>query len=485
MGSGGQDIDPTGKTLAAATSDAGAAAMTLTRDGGPRAAGSPTQSLVGTHFAHFRIDKPLGRGGMGDVYLATDIALDRPVALKLLREDVAADEKFRERFVREARAQARITHPNVCHIYFIGEQEGRLFFAMEYVEGENLQERLEREGKIHPDEALELCRQAALGLREAQRHGFTHRDVKPSNLLLDRSGVVKVVDFGIVRDQKASPAAVASTLDRGDILGTPLYMAPEQARGEPVDFHADIYSLGATLHHLVAGAPPFAGDTPLAVISKHLSDPRPRLAAQKTRARAGRVDLLCDRMMAKRPTDRVASYDDLVASLEEASGARTRPAGFWVRLFAVILDLLIVAAVAIPFHIVMGELAGEGVWMTLAAAYSIVGHARWGRTVGKWALEVEVVTAEGGARPGLRRAMLRWLVQWGPTAVAAAAAQWLSEASPPRETVALAIVVILVVLMFLVPLGLGIASIFAEGKRSLWDKAAGTRVRYRRSSART
>ncbi len=143
---------------------------------------------------------------MGAVYLATDHALDRSVALKVIGVNGAADPGLRERFLREARAQARLNHPNVCHIYYVGEQDGELYFAMEYIEGESLQQLLDREGKLAPERAIEYCRQAALGLREAERHGFTHRDIKPSNLMLDRNGVVKVVDFGLVKRATESGA---------------------------------------------------------------------------------------------------------------------------------------------------------------------------------------------------------------------------------------------------------------------------------------
>jgi hypothetical protein len=153
------DVDVHAETLASASADAGAAARTLA----DARRVQPTEGVIGKHFAHFRVDKEIGRGGMGEVYLATDLALDRPVALKLLPRDIGKDPDFRVRFVREARAQARIGHTNICHIYFIGEQDEQLFFAMEYIEGENLQQRLERDGKLAPGEAVELVRQAPRG----------------------------------------------------------------------------------------------------------------------------------------------------------------------------------------------------------------------------------------------------------------------------------------------------------------------------------
>jgi serine/threonine-protein kinase len=311
-------VDPRAQTLADATASAESAGRTLT-EGGRTTRRRDGDDLVGEYCAHFRVERCIGRGGMGEVYLATDVALDRSVALKVLGREIGDDATSRDRFVREARAQARINHPNICHIYFIGEQYGRLFFAMELVEGENLQQRVDRVGRLPPAEALSLVRMAAAALGEAQRHGFTHRDVKPSNLLLDRHHVLKVADFGLV-DSSPRGDDTATT----GIVGTPRYMAPEQARGEPVDFRADMYALGVTLHHLISGSPPFRASTLPALIAQHLHDPRPRFADTDTLVDAV-VDALCDRLMAKRPADRFATYDELHASLAAATAATLPP----------------------------------------------------------------------------------------------------------------------------------------------------------------
>ncbi len=451
---------------------------------------------AGHRLAHFRIERPLGKGGMGEVYLATDVALERPVALKILPREVSRDSQLRERFYREARAQARIQHPNVCHIYYIGEEDDLLFFAMEYIDGESLQERIARVERLAPEVAVDLCRQAALGLREANRHGFTHRDVKPSNLMVDANGVVKVVDFGIVKQQvdPASPSAEVAALTGTSgttLIGTPLYMAPEQARGERVDFRADIYSLGATLHHLCAGAPPFAGDTAMAIVSKHLADRRPRLPATKRAGRAATnsVDALCERMMAKRPDARFASYDELLIAMEQASPAYARPAGFWVRSFAVALDVLAVTMLALVVKLIYGLFVshiaanvGDVSVLVVAVPYTILLHARWGRTLGKLALEIEVVPADRAGRVGWRAAAKRFLAELGPSYLAIVVGTMLDLVQVSRVVDVVSTIVLLVVGIGW-PIGFGIAASLNAQRRTIWDRASRTRVRYRRAGA--
>jgi len=407
---------------------------------------------------------------MGDVYLATDVALDRPVALKFLAPRIARDPDLRARFLREARAQARIQHPNVCHIYYIGEQDGQLFFAMEYIEGETLQTRLDQGGKLPAGEALEVCRMAALGLREASRHGFTHRDVKPSNLMVDRHGVVKVLDFGIVKqDHEERAGDVGLTAEKGILLGTPLYMAPEQAKGEKIDLRADVYALGATLHHLVAGKPPFEADTTLGVVAKHLSEPRPRLAPRRRRGPSA-IDLLCDRMMAKRPEDRFAAYDDLIAALERLSPRITRPAGVVVRGCALAIDFAAISLLTIPFERFVSFAVP---WLPIiAVAYSIVAHGRWGRTLGKAMLEIEVVPANRAGRIGMALAARRFLLQWGMTYVFGGAGLVLELTLGYWGAIGY-------LLAALPPPVFGLFAGATEGKRAWWDVHAGTQVRYR------
>jgi serine/threonine protein kinase len=462
------EIDPKADTQEKTLTEVGQTAS--------RGATPAIDERVGRNFAHFRVEGRLGSGGMGEVYTATDLALDRKVALKFLGREVAGSPQLRERFLREARAQARLNHPNVGHIYYVGEEGGQLFFAMELIEGQSLQGRLDRDQKVPPGEALELCRQAALGLREAHRHGFTHRDIKPSNLMLDRHGAVKIVDFGIVKQAPEEGKEVGLTQEKGGtLLGTPHYMAPEQARGDRVDFRADIYSLGATLHHLVAGTPPFDGDTALQVVARHLSDPRPRLTA-KRRFRRPPSDALADdlieRMMAKRPDDRFASYDDLLATMERLSPTFTRPAGFWVRALAFGLDFLVALLLTLPIEMLLGGNSDDFV-LLVGAIYSIVTHARWGRTIGKAALDLEVVPWERAGRLGFLTAAKRFLFQCGLTYLLFGAG-WLLEFNglPGGEAAGL--------LGLGLPIINGLVSVFSPGKRTFWDRHSGTLVRYRR-----
>jgi uncharacterized RDD family membrane protein YckC len=457
--------------VAATATDPGASS----RRSGDLAPARDPDALVGRRLAHFMIERRLGQGGMGQVYLATDLALDRPVALKLLSPEIASRPGLRERFYREARAQARIHHPNVGHIYYIGEDDGKLFFAMEYIEGESVQQLLDREGRLSPERALEICRMAALGLREGQRLGFAHRDVKPSNLMIDRHGVVKVLDFGLVKE--IGPAGDMALSQEAAVLGTPLYLSPEQASGEPIDFRSDIYALGVTLHQLVSGRPPFEGDTPIAIISRHLAHPRPRLelGGRHKRLRAG-LDALCDRMMAKRPADRFASYDDLLAGIERLSAAHSPPAGFWVRAFAAVFDFFALCVLLIPLGLV-ADIDGNIVLVLLAVPYSIFPTARWGKTLGKMVLQIEVTPVHRAGPPGWRQAAIRFMAQLGPSFLLFGGGDLLKltlgDGGIPRT-----IAVSMIVLGFAIPLLVGITAAFTPGKRALWDRAARTQVRY-------
>jgi Protein kinase domain/RDD family len=466
-----------------ASAKGGAAlAFTETQDGARPPSQGAEGLAAGRQLAHFRIERLLGAGGMGEVFLATDLALDRPVALKVVAHGTATAAR-RERLIREARAQARIYHPNVCHIYYIGEADGLLFFAMELVTGQTFSERLAK-GAVEPDQALELVRMAALGLREATRCGFTHRDVKPSNLMIDQHGNVKVLDFGLVAGSAGEVAASGGSVEQTSMAGTPLYMAPEQARGEAIDFRADIYALGATLFHLVAGKPPFAGDTVGELMRQHSSAERPALLRKDVAARAlAPVEGLCARMMAKQPSERHASYDELIRELELLSSLHSRPAGATARIAAVAIDFFILLPLVLAVTLISGVIApgleAEGLttFTLLFAGYRWLTTAWLGRSLGQSIFELEVVSMSTGQKPSRRAALRRVGFQLAPPLLAllpwilfSGQGGWLSHAvdvGPPT-----AYTLLLVHLYY--------ASMRRAKRRTWWDRRSDTMVRYRR-----
>jgi formylglycine-generating enzyme required for sulfatase activity/predicted Ser/Thr protein kinase len=267
-------------------------------------------------LGHFRIVGRIGRGGMGDVYKGYDETLNRPVAVKVLPAELARDAEFVRRFRAEASAAAKIVHPNIVPVHFIGEDAGRHFFAMQFVDGESLEVELRRRARFPVEEALEIVEQCLAGLEAAHRRGLIHRDVKPGNILLERpSGRAVVVDFGLVRSTGVSTRLTAT----GVILGTVDYIAPEQARGQIVDRRADIYSLGVLLYELLAGRLPFEAGTPTAMIFKHAYEP-PFPLEKAAPDVPEPVRGIVARMMAKPPDARYPScseaLDDLRAFAE-------------------------------------------------------------------------------------------------------------------------------------------------------------------------
>jgi tRNA A-37 threonylcarbamoyl transferase component Bud32 len=219
----------------------------------------------------YEIEQPLGRGGMAQVFRATDRVLGRPVAVKVLDRKYKDDAKFVTRFRREAQSAAGINHPNVVSVYDTGSEDGLHYIVMEYVDGDTLADLLQREGPLTAGRAVSIAEPVARALEAAHEKGMVHRDVKPGNIMVDRSGTVKVVDFGIAR------AAADDTLTQtGTVLGTAAYLSPEQAQGETVDARSDVYSLGCVLYEMTTGRPPFTADSTLAVAYKHVrEDPVP------------------------------------------------------------------------------------------------------------------------------------------------------------------------------------------------------------------
>jgi eukaryotic-like serine/threonine-protein kinase len=270
----------------------------------------------GALFAsRFEILGPLGRGGMGMVYRAFDRELGETVAIKILRPDVAR-ESFRneQRFRSEIRLARRVRHRNVCSVYSDGVDRGLLYICMELIEGENLARFAREGGGLPPAEAWSATLQVADGLRAIHEVGVVHRDLKTANLMRDRAGIVRVMDFGIAKQH--GPAAGGATVTAtGALMGTPEYMSPEQLRGDEVDFRSDLYSLGVVVYELFTGSLPFRGDTPVATIVKQLHDaPDLGLPALPEALRP-----VLARALAKSPDDRYATADEMARALEAAS----------------------------------------------------------------------------------------------------------------------------------------------------------------------
>ena len=269
----------------------------------------------------YTIERPLGSGGMAEVFLARDGVLDRDVALKVLRGQYAGDEEFYERFRREATSAAGLSHPNIVQVYDRGEApDGTCYIAMEYVSGGTLKERLDERGPMEPERALAVAGQVAEALWAAHERGVIHRDIKPQNILITDMGHLKVTDFGIAR--AASAATISAT---NAVFGTAGYLSPEQALGEPATPRSDLYSLGIVLYELLTGVVPYRADNPVAVCMKHVTEPlTPPRRLDPTIPEA--VDALVVKLLAKDPADRPASATELLDDIEGVRRGAPPPA---------------------------------------------------------------------------------------------------------------------------------------------------------------
>ena len=381
----------------------------------------PAELTPGTYLHHFRVDRRIASGGMGAVYLGFDTSLNRPVALKTLRPELAGDPSFLARFQREAQSQANLVHPHVVQVYFVGEERGVWFMAMQLVDGGSLQDAVDRGGPLPWTQVATHFLGITEALVEAARLGIVHRDLKPANVLLDRYGIAHVADFGLVTATHApsdhdtlvrSPlASVAGLSVAGSVMGTLPYMAPEQLRGEPLDQRADVYGLGATIFHLLVGSPPVNARTAAEALQKIQAGIVPVRRARPETPRA--LATIVDRCLLPDPAARFQSHQDLAWAVRHAAPQPQVVPAPLVRLVAGLLDLVPAAGIFVLFF----EKApwAAPVWLALWLA---LGIGFLGASPGQWLMRLRVRTRSDGDVPPLR-ALGRTVLQWGWAAVVA------------------------------------------------------------------
>ena len=267
---------------------------------------------IGQTFGNYQLERELGQGGMGIVYLAKDSGLNRHVALKILRSDLGEDPSFSTKFLEEVEVTASLAHPNIIRVFTLGDQDGRLYLVMEHLDQPSLEDSMQTRGKIPEKEVLEIGMGIASALQFAHEEtGLIHRDIKPGNILFGRENIPKLADFGLA-------AGARSALGQQDeIWGTPYYVSPERLLREPEDIRSDIYSLGATLYHALAGRPPFDADTAEEVAKRHISDRPPPLRSLCPEAQEQTVFTL-DKCLAKKKDNRWLDYRELINQLADA-----------------------------------------------------------------------------------------------------------------------------------------------------------------------
>jgi serine/threonine protein kinase/tetratricopeptide (TPR) repeat protein len=268
------------------------------------------EQLAGTKLGNYEIESLLGRGGMGVVYKARQISLNRPVALKILPPHFISDASFVKRFQREAQAVAKLSHPNILHIYDVGEEKDLHFFSMEYVKGKTLDEVLKERGRLDADEAVSIITQAAQGIEHAHKNGIIHRDIKPSNIILDDSGHAKVMDFGLARSTEEHSKLTQS----GTLMGTLDYMSPEQCRGEELDEQTDVYSIGVMLYEMLTGKVPFDAPNEAALIHKIINE-NPAEARKLNPNISDGLSAIVSRAIRKNSGERYASTSEFIKDI--------------------------------------------------------------------------------------------------------------------------------------------------------------------------
>jgi len=269
-------------------------------------------------FGNYQMERELGRGGMGTVHLAKDTGLNRKVALKILRSELGQDLGFSKKFLEEVEITASLAHPNIIRVFTLGEQEGRLYLVMEHLDEPSMEQRMEKHGKLPERDVLEIGIGIASALQFAHEEtGLIHRDIKPGNILFGRGNIPKLADFGLA-------AGARSALQQQDeIWGTPYYVSPERLLRQPEDIRSDIYSLGATLYHALAGRPPFEAETAEEVARRHISDRPPPLRSFCPHAQEQTVFTL-DKCLNKDPEARWSNYEGFIRQMADAL-RRTTP----------------------------------------------------------------------------------------------------------------------------------------------------------------
>jgi beta-lactam-binding protein with PASTA domain/predicted Ser/Thr protein kinase len=355
-----------------------------------------SDTLIGNVFdGRYRIERKLGTGGMADVYLAEDQELGRRVAIKILNDRHAADDQFVERFRREAKNAAGLSHPNIVSVYDRGTAEGTYYIAMEYLDGRSLKELIVSRGPAPVKTAVEYARQILAAVGFAHRNGIVHRDIKPHNVLVaGDEGRLKVTDFGIARSGASQMTEV------GSIIGTAQYLSPEQARGSPVDQTSDLYSVGVVLYELLTGQVPFTGETPLEIAMKHLSEV-PKPPSELRPEVPHDLDLVVLRALAKDPADRYETAEEMDADLERVLagmpvGSETAEAATAVLSGSGVLAAAPTSVITRPTPAAPTRPAPPG-GTPPAGYYGYEGPPRRRRPVWPWILAVLLLAAAGAA----------------------------------------------------------------------------------------
>lgn len=432
----------------------------------------PPNLPAGSMLAHYRLEEMVGQGAMGTVYKARDEGLDRTVAVKVLQPAVSGMTVRVDRFFREARAAARVNHPNLTHVYYVGGDGSYRFFAMEYVQGKDLDEIVEADGRPGLELAIDLMVQAASGLAAAHEQGIVHRDVKPSNILVRPDGTVKITDFGLSKSVDAD----VNISQEDTVIGTPIYMSPEQCRSRDVDARTDIYCLGLTAWALLVGRPPFPGPSLGDVLHDQINTPLPSLTDERPDLPPS-VDRVLQAMCAKDPKKRPSSMHEVVSMLEACRPRAVHGAPIVARAVAVGFDAVASlvafgALVSLMFFAGGQEISGDLQTILLCViflAFTVVAESRYQISLGKWFLNLEV-RASDGSEPSRKSMWLRGLLRF-PGAFGWALALPLIPGLGILDLVFTALALVAIVA--------GLVTFYVAKGRTLSDVLTKTRVVYR------